>query len=218
MENTLPKVGISQRIVNAENYDEKRDALSHEWTSFLEKLGIVPILIPNSLTSVKNFLQQFQIDGIILSGGDDVGKHPERDDTEKAIIEYVIKNSIPTLGVCRGMQIINSYFGGIISKNPDSSHVNHSHSLQIHTDEFLKILPESIEVNSFHNNVINQKNLGEELTTFAIDKRDETIEGLYHKKLPIIGVMWHPERSQNQINKSLLTNLFLNQNFFKNLN
>jgi len=212
------KIGISQRIVHAENYDEKRDALSHEWASFLEKLEIIPILIPNSLVDVKTFLQQFHFDGIILSGGDDIGKNPERDSTEKTVIEYSIKNNIPILGICRGMQLLNSYFGGIISKNLDSSHINKPHSLNINAVPFLKFLPESIDVNSFHNNIINQENLAKGLLMFAIDTRDKSIEGIYHETLPILGVMWHPERSQNQINISLLTNFFIKNEFPSKLN
>jgi N5-(cytidine 5'-diphosphoramidyl)-L-glutamine hydrolase len=212
------KIGISQRIVNAKNYDEKRDALSHEWTSFLEKLKIIPILIPNSLADVHTFLQQFHFDGIILSGGDDIGKNLERDSTEKTIIEYSLKNNIPVLGICRGMQLLNSYFGGNISKNLDSSHVNKPHSLNINTNSFLKFLPKSIDVNSFHNNIINQENLAKELLMFAIDPRDNSIEGIYHETLPIIGIMWHPERSQNQINISLLTNFFIKDTLFSKLN
>lgn len=212
------KIGISQRIVNAENYDEKRDALSHEWASFLEKLEIIPILIPNSLVDANIFLQQFHFDGIILSGGDDIGKNPERDSTEKTIIEYSLKNNIPILGICRGMQLLNSYFGGTISKNPDSSHVNKPHPLNINADPFLKFLPESIDVNSFHNNMINQENLAKGLLVFAIDTRDNSIEGIYHETLPILGIMWHPERSQNQINTSLLTNFFIKNKFSSKLN
>lgn len=211
MKNDLLIVGISQRIVNAQDYDEKRDALSHEWASLFEKLGIIPILIPNSLLNVPKFLQQFSFDGIILSGGDDIGINPERDSTENAIIEFSIDKKIPLLGVCRGMQLLNSHFGGTISKNLDSSHINAPHSLKINSKKFLKFLPESIDVNSFHNNILYADDLAKEFSVFAIDTRDNTIEGIYHNELPIVGIMWHSERSQNDLNKSLLTNFFISQ-------
>ena len=64
------KIGISQRITNAQNYVEKRDAISHDWAKFLEKIDLIPVFIPNSLTDIESFLDSFDLDGIILSGGE----------------------------------------------------------------------------------------------------------------------------------------------------
>ena len=50
-----PKIGISLRVVEAPSYDEKRDALSHDWPKLLEKLGFNPIYIPNTLSHVDEF-------------------------------------------------------------------------------------------------------------------------------------------------------------------
>ena len=101
--------GISLRVELIEKYNEKRDTISQEWTNFLQKLAITPILIPNTLDDVKSYISDVGIDGIILSGGDNIGEFPERDQTENKILEYAIKNSIPVLGVCRGMQLINTF-------------------------------------------------------------------------------------------------------------
>ena len=62
---------------------------------------------------------------------------------------------------------------------------------------------EKLRVNSFHNNVIKQKNLGKNLEPFAT-ANDNTIEGFYHTELPIIGVMWHPERTPNEENVEII--------------
>ena len=63
-------------------------------------------------------------------------------------------------------------------------------------------------VNSFHNNLILDDMLGNELDIFAMSKKDNTVEGFVHTKFPIIGVMWHPERDPDKKNLSLLENLF----------
>ena len=39
------KIGISQRIVNEENYVERRDAISHDWSNLLEKIDFIPVFI-----------------------------------------------------------------------------------------------------------------------------------------------------------------------------
>jgi N5-(cytidine 5'-diphosphoramidyl)-L-glutamine hydrolase len=207
------KIGISMRIINAANYDEERDALSHDWINFFEDLKIIPILIPNSLKNSKTFLEEINVDGIILSGGDNLGDFPERDKTELDLINYAISSGIPILGVCRGMQIINHFFGGMTIKNNFDTHLCKPHKINLNHIS-LTSLPNQIEVNSFHNNIILEKNLGNELQPFATSL-DGTIEGLIHKKFCILGIMWHPERDPNSNNQLFLKNIFINQSFWK---
>ena len=208
-----PKIGISLRIVKAPNYEENRDALSHDWILFFEKLNFIPVFIPNKLVNVSEFLDEMNVDGLILSGGDNIGDFPERDSIEKAIIDYGIKKKLPLFGVCRGMQIINNYFGGTIITTSDQKHVNTSHTVKIVNTSSHQILDsKSIEVNSFHNNLINSNVLSKDLEPFAL-ATDNTVEGFFHKSLPIVGVMWHPERSQNETNKEILSKVFHRPNF-----
>lgn len=211
---TKAKIGISLRIVQAPNYDENRDALSHDWSQFLEKLSLIPILIPNQIDNVSEFLDEVGVDGLILSGGDNIGDYPQRDSIEKSIIEYGIKKKLPIIGVCRGMQMINKHFGGRIVTTSDQSHVNKPHSIDIVNSSKHKILEsKSIIVNSFHNNIIKSNILGQDLEPFALSS-DKSIEGFYHKSLPLIGVMWHPERSQDDVNQTILKKIFQDTTFW----
>lgn len=201
------KIGITLRVTNAPNYPEKRDALSQEWFSNLEKINCIPICIPNTLSNLRQFLSDIGVTGFILSGGDNIGDHPERDSTERQIIDFAIASKIPVFGVCRGMQVLNKYFGGDIKINRTSEHVGRPHMVKITNPNFLDIFDgNSIQVNSFHNNIISSEILGKDLDAFAICDKDNTIEGFSHKRLPIVGVMWHPERDQNNNNLSLLRN------------
>ena len=202
------KIGISLRIVKNQNYEEKRDAISHDWSQFFEELNFIPILIPNTLSNIELFLEELQLDGIILSGGGDIGLDIERDETEKKLLQYGVKNNLPILGVCRGMQIINDFFNGEIIKNENDEHVNLDHSINIIDESFSNIFGKEISVNSFHKNIIYQNNLGKNLKAFAITKKDNSIEGFFHNQYSILGVMWHPEREQNKNNKLLLQKIF----------
>ncbi len=203
------RIGISLRVMSAPNYDEKRDGLSQDWPIFLEKLNFSPIFIPNSLSDVKAFLNDMHLDGLILSGGDNLGDYPERDKTEKELLDYAIQNKIPTLGVCRGMQIINNYFNGSVEQSQNTQHVQKNHPVKIINPIFLDSFnSDSIMVNSFHFNLIRDNTLGKNLEPFAIVKSDNTIEGFFHTDLPIFGVMWHPERDQNKISESLFKQVF----------
>ncbi len=194
------KIGISTRIVDAEGYKEKRDALSQDWIKFLDKSKMIPILIPNNLTNVASFLEEMNIDGIILSGGDNIGDNKDRDDTEKQIIEFGIENKLPIFGVCRGMQVLNKFFNGKICSSKNKDHVGKNHEVIILNETISSLLnQDKIIVNSYHQNIINFEDIGKSLISFAVNKKDNTIEGFIHEDLPIMGVMWHPEREQNSI-------------------
>ena len=87
------KIAISFRITNAPNYDEIRDSISHDWSLLLKKIGIIPIFVPNVLSDISSYLDEFDISGNILSGGDNFGDTPQRDYTEINMIEYGIQNN-----------------------------------------------------------------------------------------------------------------------------
>ena len=215
MNNSKIRLGISLRIVEEINYEEKRDALSHDWLTLIENLNAFPILIPNNLKNLDEFLLTSNLDGIILSGRDNIGKNPERDHSENMIIEFSLKQKIPIFGVCRGMQIINNYFGGSININSTTEHVKNSHNIQIINSKFSNMIGKSsLNVNSFHNNTITKEILGENLQPFAISDNDSTIEGFFHTKLPIVGVMWHPERDHAENSELILRNIY-DDNFWK---
>lgn len=202
----MKKIAITLRI--SKNSLEVRDSLSHDWLHFFNELNYVPILIPNLITDLSKFLDTVEIDGIILSGGDNFGDDELRDTTEKKLIEYGIRNNLPILGVCRGMQVLNRYFDGQIRINQA---VNHTGTHHIVNFQFHKIpLPPKINVKSFHNNLIKMEDLGKELQVIAICDNDQSVEGFMHKSKHIMGVMWHPEREKNDFQRNLLKEFMKN--------
>ena len=93
---------------------------------YVSQKGILPVLIPDlekdTLTEILD-----ELDGFIFQGGSDLapetyGEKPivagkwlgdaHRDRYELAIMDYAIKKDKPILAICRGMQLMNVYFGG----------------------------------------------------------------------------------------------------------
>jgi len=210
------KVGISLRVENIKNYNEKRDTISQDWIKFCNFAELVPILIPNNLKDTKEFLESLNLDMLIFSGGDNIGDNIERDKTEKSMMEFAIKNKIPSLGVCRGMQVINKFFDGSIEEEKNSTHVGNIHDVTLVNNKIISSLKKNtLKVNSFHNNIITNSNLGKDIEPFAITEHDKTVEGFFHKTLPIVGVMWHPERDSNCENQIIVKEVF-NKKLFWN--
>ena len=113
-------IGLSQNI-NLNKYDEFQNCLNINWFRFILKLGFVPLQIPQgSKGAIEKLFNQLKIDGIILTGGNNVyynEKNPKqnllsklRNKSEELIIKKCLINNIPIIGVCRGMQFINTYF------------------------------------------------------------------------------------------------------------
>ena len=91
----MKTVAVSQRIDDYPERNERRDALDQNLSSFLITSGFIPISVPNRLTKqvvepgaenqneLGSWLEIFNPNAILLSGGNDVGSCPDRDRTEK---------------------------------------------------------------------------------------------------------------------------------------
>jgi putative glutamine amidotransferase len=108
------------------------------------------------------------------------GNAPERDATDEVLIEHAIKNNIPLIGICRGMQSILCHFGGTLKTVENHVAVRHKIRGEI-----------SREVNSYHGFCAEE--IPDRLEMLAIAP-DDTIEAVRHKQYQILGIMWHPER------------------------
>lgn len=178
------------------HYDTHIDFIDHHWLNFFDKKKIDFILLPNkkklALQKIKN---SKKINFIIIPGGTDLFKKDKiskiRLDIEKLLIQHSIKRNIPLLGVCRGMQLINHYYGGKLNKV--KNHMKVKNKIFLKDSMFKKKL---MIVKCYHTFGINKSNLGKNLKIKAVDN-NSNIEMFEHKHKNIIGVMWHPERESN---------------------
>ena len=205
-------IGLTQNI-SKNQYNKEINCLESSWIELFKNTDncLLPILNVNYI-KINQLFKQIKFDLIILSGGNNIflnkrtkNAYKKRDQCEKKIIELCIKNNIPILGICRGMQILNIYFGGKLSKI--MNHSKTKHHMYYSSKEF-NFLPK--QVNSNHNFAIQKKNLGRELISKAEDK-DQNVELFIHETKKIIGVMWHPERMKGGYKQILGFINFLNK-------
>lgn len=153
------------------------------------------------------------LDGIVLPGGADVNpRHygqenkgsvdidDELDTFEFALIEKAVSRRLPIFGICRGLQLVNIYFGGTLIQDLDNKELHcwvdqkdRSHIVHTDKDSFVygAYHKSDIRVTSAHHQAIDA--LGEGLVAVAAAE-DNIIEAVQHRTLPIYCVQWHPER------------------------
>ena len=187
------KVGLSMRSYNDTFTNELRDTIDVRWYEFFNLCNLKLALIPNNYEICESEITDLQ--GIVLSGGEDINQITEkssiRDKVEKHLIQRGIECKIPIIGVCRGMQIIQNFFGINLFKIDGHIKVRHE----------LKYEGETINVNSFHNYGTKENN-----KHFNIDAKasDGVIKAISHIKYPIKGIMWHPEREKKFSDNDIL--------------
>lgn len=190
----------------------------------------------------KNVKDLRKCDGLILTGGHDI--HPkfydredflklldtedideQRDEFEIKIAKDAIKQEIPTLGICRGMQLFNVACGGTMIPDIErEGYKNHAktkdgkdrrHKVEIEKGTILHWIVESGkgETNTAHHQAVDAIGKGLRVTAKS---PDGVVEGLEwndsERKQFLQLVQWHPERMEDYANpcsKNLLEHFIL---------
>lgn len=217
-----PIIGISGSIIidgsgNFPGY--RRSYVNEDYVKSVIKNGGIPYIIPMN-SSEEVIKEQIQnVDGLILSGGHDVsprfynqephknlgGILPERDVFDFNLVKFAIEKNIPILGICRGFQILNVYYGGSLHQDvglKKDTFIKHNqvnfpylttHSVELIDNTKLKEIfnEDTIMVNSFHHQIIDK--VADGFITSAVSKDGvvEAIENPNYKYM--LGVQWHPE-------------------------
>ena len=149
-------------------------------------------------------------DGLLLPGGGDVA--PERygqknfasrgidlgrDALELFLIEQFLGEGRPILGICRGMQVLNVFFGGTLLQDipghgQAGTGTDRLHRTVVIDSELKRLYGKGqMIVNSAHHQAVDQLGKGLRAVQWSADGSVEAIE---HATLPVWGVQWHPER------------------------
>ncbi len=207
----MKKFAVSLNI--RESSDGTSDFLMHPYVTFLQSLGIAPVLVPNTLTDVSAYLTALEVDGLVLTGGSDIDparygqadRHAirivtARDQTEFALLDWATARHQPVLGICRGIQTINVYFGGGLVQDIPAQmgeRVNHDgaiHPVQIVEDQIAALLgTRELLTNSHHHQGITATLLANDLIACRLWGCSGTLNALLLRGSPITrcsGIFW----------------------------
>ncbi|RZB17009.1 gamma-glutamyl-gamma-aminobutyrate hydrolase [Streptomyces sp. F001] len=179
-------VGVTQRALPPTEFGEVRDALDIRWPAFLAACDLAGVPLPNVSDIALETVVGLAPAGIVLTGGDDLaaygGKCPQRDLTEITLLHWALSRNVPVIGVCRGMQVILHAFE--VALSPVDGHAGVRH----------RVVGEGWErtVNSYHRWAATS--IEEPLDVVA--RHGPVIEAIRHRKAPVVGMMWHPERER----------------------
>ena len=186
----------------------------------IEHAGGAPVLIPllesgESIEAIKS-----RLDGLLLTGGNDIEPafygetrlpecgevEPERDVIEIDLTRWALRDDVPLLGVCRGLQVLNVVQGGtlyqdIASQRPGSpehalvafprSHLAHDIEVDAGTRLADILGATHVTVNSLHHQAVDR--LGKDLRVVA-RSADGIVEGMELPGHPfVLAVQYHPE-------------------------
>jgi gamma-glutamyl-gamma-aminobutyrate hydrolase PuuD len=215
-----PIIGITAYEEQARwnQWDKRASLLPASYVHSVEAAGGVAMLIPVQELSVEDARRLLsRLDGVVLSGGPDVdpGRYgadahaatsvprSERDELEATLVEAARREQLPTLAICRGLQVLNVARGGTLLQHlpdvvGDASHapVANDHGLHDVRVQPGTLLAKAVGwersgVPTAHHQAIDR--LGEGLVASAWAD-DGTIEGVEDPSIPfLLGVQWHPE-------------------------
>lgn len=221
-------VAVTQRVAETSPHGEVRDCLDQDWTSWLASCGFTAVPVPNRLEDVGSFLDALGVVGVILTGGNNLAldvydvegpvsdTYESRDRTELSILDHAARTNLPVVGVCRGLQVLHVFTGGRLRRLDegapgDSGHVATFHEIVLGSSHWQALAGSSrLEVNSFHDYGFHADSVTDGWEVAATARTDGVVEGLAHRRLPFVGVGWHPERDNRagEFDRSLVGWMF----------
>ncbi len=199
--------------------DIPRVRVNRAYTRALIRAGLVPLVIPPLAPDQAAGLLA-RVDGLVLTGGDDVDARlygqaphpnaepadPARDRSEIALVHAARRAGLPTLAICRGVQVLNVALGGTLVQDIASQHPGalvhtrsdvraqrvHGVSLAAGTRLARLCGAGQITVNSLHHQSLDRVADGLRVAARAADGIVEAVEW-GDDAWWMTGVQWHPE-------------------------
>jgi GMP synthase (glutamine-hydrolysing) len=151
--------------------------------------------VESNMISNETPLEEIKADGLILGGGPTLERSGN-------CTEYIRKLDVPILGICLGMQVMGTAFGGEVRPGAIGGYAEVQVEV-IDEDDILRGLPKSFKTWASHADQVVR--LPSDFQALARSNVCE-IEAMRHKSRPLYGVQWHPEVVHTEHGSELLSN------------
>lgn len=207
-----PLIGLTSYHRN----EDDRFTIPAKYLEAVEGAGGIPVVITPTSENLDGLIKK--LDGLVLSGGADIdpaeydgeqkdsvyGINHERDRYELDLVRRTLKEHLPTLAICRGLQVLNVALGGTLVEHiPDEygEEVVHrgenlnkvEHSVSIDPGSRLASILKNTEFDcpSYHHQAVRDLAPGFKIVAKSEDGVIEAIESDEYPE--VIAVQWHPE-------------------------
>ncbi len=120
---------------------------------------------------------------------------PDRDAAELDLLDRFTAAKKPVLGICRGLQTINVFFGGTLLQDlpghSAAAGIDRLHAVRAAEGTMGGLWGGRPIVNSAHHQAADRLGVGLSAVQWTADG---VVEALCHRELPLWAVQWHPER------------------------
>ena len=181
------------RVLILDNYD----SFTYNLAQYIGELGAEPVVYRNDALSPRE-AASLAPDRLVISPG------PGRPEDAGFSIEYIheLGHTIPTLGVCLGLQAAIVAFGGTVGLAPEPRHGKTS-PISHDGHGVFEGLPNPFDATRYHS--LAAISIPEVFVETA-HSDDGVLQGIRHKTLPIEAVQFHPESVLTVDGKALLAN------------
>ncbi|WP_458247170.1 gamma-glutamyl-gamma-aminobutyrate hydrolase family protein [Streptomyces sp. MAI_2237] len=158
-----------------------------------------------------------RFDGLLLPGGGDIAPHrygaadaheavydvdDEQDAFDLELARQALASGLPTLAVCRGLQVVNTALGGTLHQDmggPEREHRHVRHPVSFAPGSALTKITgaDKAEASCYHHQHVDRPGEGLTVTARAADGTVEAVE-LPDRQHWFIGVQWHPEDTAHE--------------------
>lgn len=207
---TRPRIALLGRFTESASALRYRGVVSARallesiWLAGGDPVTLLPGISPDAIdwaTRLRGF------DGVLLCGGGDI--HPRRygmaadhdalydidevqDEADFTLADYALNAGIPTLAVCRGLQVVNALMGGTLTIDLGDAHHRH-HVHDVHLVDLTNILglPPTVSVSCYHHQSLDR--IADGITVLGRSSEGYAEAAAISANGWAAGVQWHPE-------------------------